>query len=85
MLLLCEPHGPHETLVVISMHALKCYVIRIQMWIFGVGRSPMCQRSIIIIPGLLRTLNRYEVEVGQLKMYLLASWVFFLLFVLFWN
>nr|KAJ0228174.1 hypothetical protein LSAT_V11C100031460 [Lactuca sativa] len=34
---------------------------------------PMCQRSTVIIPGLLRTMNRYEVEVGQLKMCLLAS------------
>nr|KAJ0226078.1 hypothetical protein LSAT_V11C100025700 [Lactuca sativa] len=45
--------------------------------------SPMFQRSTIIIPGLLRTMNRYEVEVGQLKMCLLVSWVLFLLFVLF--
>nr|KAJ0192462.1 hypothetical protein LSAT_V11C800402040 [Lactuca sativa] len=46
---------------------------------------PMCQRSTVIIPGLLRTMNRYEVEVGQLKMCLLASWVLFMLFVLFWK
>nr|KAJ0227892.1 hypothetical protein LSAT_V11C100021890 [Lactuca sativa] len=57
----------------------------IQMWIFGVGRSPMCQRSTVIILGLLRTMNRYEVEVCQLKMCLLASWVLFPLFLLFWN
>ncbi|CAI9291707.1 unnamed protein product [Lactuca saligna] len=44
---------------------------------------PMCQRLIVIIPGLLRTMNRYEVEVGQLKKCLLVSWVLFLLFVLF--
>nr|KAJ0218705.1 hypothetical protein LSAT_V11C300109430 [Lactuca sativa] len=25
---------------------------------------PMCQRSTVIIPGPLRTMNRYEVEVG---------------------
>nr|KAJ0221324.1 hypothetical protein LSAT_V11C200069610 [Lactuca sativa] len=46
---------------------------------------PVCQRSTVIIPELLRTMNRYEVEVGKLKMCLLASWVLFLLFVLFWN
>nr|KAJ0193987.1 hypothetical protein LSAT_V11C800429650 [Lactuca sativa] len=60
MLLLCEPHGPHETLG--SRYGFLGWV-----------DPPMCQRSIVIIPGLLRTMNRYEVEVGQLKMRLLAS------------
>nr|KAJ0222652.1 hypothetical protein LSAT_V11C200086530 [Lactuca sativa] len=45
----------------------------------------MCQRPTVIIPGLLRTMDAYEVEVGQLEMYLFASWILFMLFVLFWN
>nr|KAJ0224199.1 hypothetical protein LSAT_V11C100006620 [Lactuca sativa] len=52
---------------------------------FGWVDSPMCQRSTVIIPGLLRISNMHEVEVGQLKMYLLALWIFFMLFVVFWN
>nr|KAJ0217799.1 hypothetical protein LSAT_V11C300106790 [Lactuca sativa] len=69
----CANLIPHETLVVVFYACPKMV------------DPPLCQRSTVIIPGLLRTINRYEVEVSQLKMCLLASWVLFLLFVLFWN
>ncbi|KAH7843116.1 hypothetical protein Vadar_012791 [Vaccinium darrowii] len=43
---------------------------------------PMCRRSVRIIPGLLKKVNRLEMEAARakagekkMKMYLVASWV----------
>nr|KAJ0191629.1 hypothetical protein LSAT_V11C800421560 [Lactuca sativa] len=40
---------------------------------------PMCQRSIAIIPGLLRTINRHEVEDALACLVYLVSIVFVVL------
>ncbi|KAL4575273.1 hypothetical protein LXL04_022115 [Taraxacum kok-saghyz] len=55
-------------------------------WIDG----PMCPRSKAIIPGLLRSLNRHQkivedmrAEATKLKCYLFCSWFFFVIVVLF--
>nr|KAJ0191033.1 hypothetical protein LSAT_V11C800407600 [Lactuca sativa] len=42
---------------------------------------PMCARSMLIIPGLLRNINNANYQVARLKMCLFASW---LLFVVVW-
>ncbi|CAI9276362.1 unnamed protein product [Lactuca saligna] len=42
---------------------------------------PMCARSMLIIPGLLRNINNVNYQVARLKMCLFASW---LLFVVVW-
>ena len=36
---------------------------------------PMCPRAIVGIPGLLRAMNRLEIEVWKMKMLLLVSWI----------
>nr|KAJ0196386.1 hypothetical protein LSAT_V11C700370240 [Lactuca sativa] len=67
MLLLCEPHGPHEV-VLCNYSSTLMYSCRDPDVNF-LGVDPLIyQRSTVIIPGLLRTMNRYEVEVCQLKM-----------------
>ncbi|GJR58587.1 zinc finger, GRF-type containing protein [Tanacetum coccineum] len=50
---------------------------------------PMCQRAMLIIPGLLRARNRMEADMmvlvqanRNLKKYLILSWVAFALFLL---
>ncbi|GKC86552.1 hypothetical protein Tco_1147201 [Tanacetum coccineum] len=50
---------------------------------------PMCQRAMLIIPGLLRARNRMEANMmvlvqanRNLKKYLILSWVAFALFLL---
>ena len=36
---------------------------------------PMCPRAIVVIPSLLRAMNRLEIEVWKMKMLLLVSWI----------
>ncbi|PWA56774.1 zinc finger, GRF-type [Artemisia annua] len=50
----------------------------------------MCQRSVVIIPGLLRSLNNHqamvqdlEQERSRLKKYLIVPWVLFVVSVIF--
>nr|KAJ0184682.1 hypothetical protein LSAT_V11C900500970 [Lactuca sativa] len=40
---------------------------------------PMCERSKVIILGLLRNINRMQAWCTALKIMLLASWVFFVI------
>ncbi|GJT78830.1 zinc finger, GRF-type containing protein [Tanacetum coccineum] len=56
---------------------------------FGLLDPPMCQRALMIIPGLLRASNRLEADMMvlvqanmKLKKYLILSWVPFALFLL---
>nr|KAJ0203201.1 hypothetical protein LSAT_V11C500271740 [Lactuca sativa] len=42
---------------------------------------PMCARAMLIIPELLRNINKVNYQVARLKMCLFASW---LLFVVVW-
>ncbi|GJZ24216.1 hypothetical protein Tco_0561675 [Tanacetum coccineum] len=51
---------------------------------------PMCRRSTLIIPGLLRSLNNHEAQIqhameerARMKKYLYVSWCFFIMFVVF--
>ena len=50
----------------------------------------MCQRSVVIIPGLLRSLNRHQAQLqeieqerSRLKKYLIVTWVLVFVFVMF--
>ncbi|GJS35339.1 zinc finger, GRF-type containing protein [Tanacetum coccineum] len=56
---------------------------------FHLLNPPMCQRAMLIIPGLLRARNRMEADIimlvqanRNLKKYLILSWVEFALFLL---
>ena len=66
-----------------------CPLPECNRWVDWVD-PPMCHRSAMIIPGLLRSINRHQAVIqeveqarSRMKKYLIVSWLFFLLYVMF--
>nr|KAJ0213401.1 hypothetical protein LSAT_V11C400205770 [Lactuca sativa] len=76
------PHGLIKIQVDASRDALLRYTKGSKGRFIGRFDGPLCESSKVIIPRLLRTINKLKSQNTRLKCYMLCNWMLFV-FVLF--